>query len=269
MGKRTVRAERSRRAHAVFTRCPACHTVHPVNASLLAQGRGKYRCSKCNKVAFALLALFDDWPEPGQKPANIGDIPTLGQNLDLKQAAQTRLNPQQADAGDDPAGPAEPARKGRPWLRFLWVIGAIVLGVVILFKWAEFIGQPLLEHAKIQDALVKAGLKQPPPREIFRDVSLIHLVSRELASHPTRPDMLRLSATIVNRAPRSQPYPGLTVVLFNAAGERLASHEFEPADYLAGGKRARPGMSPQAYLPLTLELPDPGEQAVGFELEFR
>jgi len=28
-------------------------------------------------------------------------------------------------------------------------------------------------------------------------------------------------------------------------------------------------MAPQAYLPLTLELPDPGLQAVGFELQFQ
>lgn len=253
----------------MFTRCPACHTVHPVNAALLAQGRGKYRCSKCNKVAFALLALFDEWPEPGQKPAAIGEIPTLGQSLDLKKAEQSRLNPESDENGNEDPEDVLPAKAGKPWLRLLWISGAIVLAIVILFQWAEFNGKPLLEQPRIQNALVQVGLKESPPREVFRDVDLIHLVSRELSSHPTQPNMLRLSATIVNRASRSQPHPGLTVTLLDAVGEPLARHEFEPEDYLAGGKRARPGMSPQAYLPLVLDLPDPGDQAVGFELDFK
>ena len=269
MRKWRTRAERSRRLQPVFTRCPACHTVHPVNAALLTQGRGKYRCSKCNKVAFALLALFDDWPEAGQKPASIGDIPTLGQNLDLKKAEQSRLNPEADDQENGEPEDAPSAATGKPWLRLLWVSAAIVLVVIVLFQWAEFNGKPLLEQSLIQDALIQTGLKEPPPREVFRDTNLIHLVSRQLSSHPTRPDTLQLSATIVNRAPRSQPYPGLEVILLDAGGNTLASHEFAPEDYLAGGKRARPGMSPQAYLPLVLDLPDPGEQAVGFELDFK
>ena len=43
----------------MYTRCPGCHTVHPVNAALLASGGGRYRCGKCNKVNNALEALFD------------------------------------------------------------------------------------------------------------------------------------------------------------------------------------------------------------------
>ena len=252
----------------MFTRCPACHTVHPVNAALLARGRGKYRCSKCNKVANALLALFDDWPQPGQSPPAIGDLPVLGQNLDLDQARAARLEPEDSRlTGDD--APAEPApRRGKPWLRLAWVAGALMVTLAIVFQWAEFQGRPILEQSAIQDALVTAGLKEAPRREVYRDLDLIHLVSRELASHPERPDMLRLSATIVNRAPKRQPYPRLEVILFDAAGETLATHDFEPGDYLAGGPGARPGMSPQAYLPLTLDLADPGTEAVGFELNF-
>ena len=253
----------------MFTRCPACHTVHPVNAALLTQGRGKVRCSKCNKVANALLSLFDDWPEPGQKPAGIGDIPLLGQNLDLDKAQRSRLNPDDAGLKGETEQPERAAASGKPWLRALWITGALVLLVAIVFKWAEFEGRPILQQPQIEEALIKTGLKDPPPREIFRDVSLIHLVSRELTSHPAQENMLRLRATIVNRASRSQPYPVLEVRLLDAGGQQLARHEFKPDDYLAGGALTTTGMSPQAYLPLTLDLPDPGSAAVGFELDFK
>lgn len=235
---------------------------------MLTQGRGKYRCSKCNKVANALLALFDDWPKPGQQPSPIGEIPVLGQNIDLEKAGKTRLNPEEAgfteDDEDAPAG----KRSGNPWLRALWVTGALLLFVAIVFKWAEFEGHPIQEQPAVQDALIRMGLQEAPPKEVFRDLSLIHLVSRELTENPVQPGKLRLSATIVNRAPRVQPYPTLEVILLDAAGEPVANHRFKPEDYLASTAAGKTGMSPQAYLPLTLDLEDPGAQAVGFELNF-
>ena len=97
----------------------------------------------------------------------------------------------------------------------------------------------------------------------------IHLVSRELRSHPTVPGQLRLSATIVNRAARAQPWPDLEITLLDAAGQQVARVRFSPADYLSSGSAVEAGMTPQAYLPLVLDLDDPGRQAVGFELEFR
>ena len=145
---------------------------------MLTQGRGKYRCSKCNKVANALLALFDDWPNPGQQPSPIGEIPVLGQNIDLEKAGKTRLNPEEAGftEGDEdaPAG----KRSGNPWLRALWVTGALLLFVAIVFKWAEFEGHPIQEQPAVQDALIRMGLQEAPPKEVFRDLSLIHLFSR-------------------------------------------------------------------------------------------
>jgi hypothetical protein len=103
----------------------------------------------------------------------------------------------------------------------------------------------------------------------LRDLDSIHLVNRELRSHPIIPGRLRLSATIVNRAQRSQPYPDIEVALLDSAGQVVLRERFTPSDYLAAGSAADGGMTPQAYLPLTLELADPGAQAVGFELQFR
>ena len=97
---------------------------------------------------------------------------------------------------------------------------------------------------------------------------MIHLVSRRLSVDPDRPGVLRLQATIVNRASKSQPYPELEVILFDAVGERIADYSFAPRDYLATRQPEDADMAPHAYLPLSLELDDPGVQAVGFELNF-
>ena len=250
----------------MFTRCPGCHTVHPVNAALLAAGSGRYRCGKCNKVSNALESLFDEWPAPGAKAPGAAEPPVLGLALDLDAAARAR---RLAGDGEDEPEPAAGGGRRRLLLRLGWAVGLIALLVIVAFQVAEFRGEPLLEQAAVRSALERVGLREPPPAQPFRDLDRIHLVSRELRSHPQRSGWLRLDATIVNRASQTQPWPHLEITLLDAAGETVTHRRFAPADYLRPGSDPSRGMAPQAYLPLTVELEDPGMRAVGFELEFR
>jgi predicted Zn finger-like uncharacterized protein len=253
----------------LFTRCTACHTVHPINASLLARGGGKFRCGKCKKLCNALDSLFDEWPAAGDRPPAAGDLPVLGMPIDLDEARKTRLTPDQAalhgDADADSQAPAKPRGK---LLRLTWITMALVIAVIVTFKLAEFYQAPLLETPFVQSVKSRLGMPDPAAGQPFRDLQQIHLVSRELISHPFQADMLRLSATIVNRAPQTQPYPDLEVILLDASGEPVSKLRFRPKDYLAEGASRDSGMTPQAYLPLVLDLPDPGREAVGFELNF-
>jgi predicted Zn finger-like uncharacterized protein len=246
----------------VFTRCKACHTVHPVNAALLAQNGGRYRCGKCNQTNDALAALFDEWPAAGDRPPSAGDMPVLGLAIDLEAAARARLEPADAtpvaDGGKPAAGYSRAARYG-------WIALVVATLIAVIFLSADYFDRPL----PMRDTLVRLGLLEPSPSKPYRNLSHIHLVSRDLRTHPERPGALQLSATIVNRAARTQPYPVLEVTLLDAAGGELARQRFEPKEYLARGIPRDSGMTPQAYLPLILELDDPGEQAVGFEINFQ
>lgn len=254
----------------MYTRCPGCHTVHPVNAALLAASAGSYRCGKCNKLNNALESLFDEWPAAGVQPPGPGDPPVLGASIDLKAAARARQQPEQAQTEPDESAAELPRGRATPWLlRTVWIAGAIAILLVVIVQWARFQGEPLFERASIRSGLVRAGLMSPPPRTPFRDLDRIHLVRRELRSHPTVPGRLRLTATVVNRAAQSQPYPDIDVALLDSAGAVVLRKRFVPADYLAPDARAGGELAPHAYLPLVLDLEDPGVRAVGFELEFR
>ena len=59
------------------------------------------------------------------------------------------------------------------------------------------------------------------------------------------------------------------MTLLDAEGAAVASHEFQPEEYLADKARSGLGMTPHAFLPLSLEIEDPGLKAVGFEQQFR
>jgi hypothetical protein len=241
--------------------------VHPVNAALLAQGGGRYRCGKCNKNANALESLFDEWPQPGDKPPGTGDPPALGLAIDLEKARASRLTPE----NEEEVSEEELARAAsHSWpLRLAWVTAAALLAAVVLFKLADYYDQPVAEQPIVRSTLETLQLREPEPEQPFRDVGQIHLVSRELVSLSPGSGALRLNATIVNRANRRQPFPILAVTLLDAEGAALASHQFEPEDYLADKARSGLGMTPHAFLPLSLEMEDPGLQAVGFELQFR
>jgi predicted Zn finger-like uncharacterized protein len=258
----------------MYTRCPACHTVHPVNAALLARGRGRYRCAKCNKSASALEALFDEWPDSGQRPPAAGDLPVLGLNIDLAQAERSRLDPDVNPSDGEIEAAARPAHR-TALLRAAWMAGAAAIVAAAAIGLARFYQVESAAPAAAEDrtlldsALEAIGAGESQPAGPFRDLDRIYLVSRELTSHPEHPDRLRLNATLVNRAARVQPFPDLEITLLDAVGEPLTRHRFEPADYLAQGSMRRAGMAPEAYLPLTVDLEDPGLQAVGFELEFR
>lgn len=257
----------------MYTRCKDCHTVHLVNARLLAQGAGRYRCGKCKKLCNALDALFDEWPAAGERPTASGEIPELGMPIDLAEAKQSRQTPDAAGlTGGSEEGTEETsgatAGRGKIALRITWIAMALALIAVVAFKLSEFYGKPLLEQPIVESAKIRLGLQDPPAAKPYRDLDQIHLVSRELKSHPFRADRLRLTATIVNRAQRVQPYPDLEVILLDASGEPISQVRFTPVDYLTEEASDDSGMTPQAYLPLTLDLPDPGSEAVGFELNF-
>jgi predicted Zn finger-like uncharacterized protein len=238
----------------VFTRCPGCHTVHPVNASLLAQGAGKYRCGKCKQLNNALESLFDEWPDPGDRPPAAGKLPALGSSLDLEAAKQARLSSGEGSPiAEGEGGEDQRAVRSKKLLRAAWITSAIALLILVTVFLADFFQQPLLNS----------------PTASLRDLDQIQLLSRDMRSHPTQPDTLSLSLTIVNRAPRSQAFPGLEVILLDSSGQTLTSRLFEPGEYLAEDANIETGMTPEAYLHIKLDLADPGRQAVGFELHFR
>lgn len=253
----------------MFTRCSACHTVHPLNATLLVQGGGKYRCGKCSKLNNALKALFDEWPDAGQAAPTEGQMPTLGNTL-----ASTPLAP--GDNSDlSELGEESTAAAKNNWSRTIWISGACVLVLVTALNLAWFFRVPLmesplvLENPLIRDRLVSFGLVEEPPVQPQGDLSQLRLITSDLRSHPSINGALRLNVTIMNQATGIQAYPKLEVLLLDELGMAITSRVFEPSEYLAEDADIEGGMTPEAYLPIVLDLSDPGRQAIGFEIRIR
>ena len=234
----------------MFTRCPHCQAVHALNARLLSTAGGKAVCGQCQKPFSAVRHLFDDYPEgPDTAPdGSAGEPPVLGEDRDVAPA------------------PAPALAENPPRSRLAWRLTAVLLVGITLLNVAWTFREASRETPWLHDRLVSLGLAEPEAP--FRDPSRIHIVSRDLHAHPSRGDVLVLSATFVNLADQSQPYPELVLTLKDQDNRPLAGRVFRPREYLREGFDAARLLQPGSHVPILLEFSDPGEDAVGFELAF-
>ena len=242
----------------MFTLCPRCKTVHAMSARLLSQAGGQVRCGQCGLGFSALERLYDTLPDGGAtSSASAGGS-----------SAPPVLGAPRPNTGDSPSDTIEllPLPPPRRWP---WRVLAVVLVLVTAGNLAWTFRHQLAEQPQIRDLLARFDMPGIEPREPYRDPERIHLVSRDFHAHPSRPDVLVLSATIVNLAREAQQLPVLSITLMDADNRLLAAREFQPAEYVVPGTDPSFPLQPNVHTPILLEFVDPGEHAVGFELAFR
>jgi hypothetical protein len=154
-------------------------------------------------------------------------------------------------------------------LRAAWVSALLVLIYLVTSFLSDFFHPSTPNTSAEVGKPIKTGLEESSASGPFRNLEKLQLLSRDMRSHTTQAGVLSLSLTIVNRASRSQAYPDLNVILFDTGGQALSSQTFKPQEYLAEDAEIEEGMTPDAYLYISLDLDDPGRQAVGFELNFQ
>jgi predicted Zn finger-like uncharacterized protein len=139
---------------------------------------------------------------------------------------------------------------------------ALLLGVQAVHYW--------------RDALADVPIVGPPLATLYARLGLVLEPRWDLGSYDVKQwgaaseaeaGALRLRASVVNQAHRSQPYPLLRVTLEDRFGAKVARREFTPAEYLPGRTAPRQLLAPGARADADLKLADPGREAVGFELD--
>lgn len=242
----------------MFTRCPQCKTVHPLSAALVSHARGLVQCGECGRTFSALSFLFDTWPS-GQAHG-----PARGPNaappvLQVTTTADGKATTPDSDEPED--AQSEPKH-------LAWSLATALLVLLTIANITWTFREPLLENPTVSDWMNQAGWLQTEPEGLLKDPQQVQLVSRDMHTHPTRSGILVLSLTFVNLAQHSQEFPQLEVTLLDAANQPVARRRLQPADYLRLGADIKSGLGKDVYLPVLLELGDPGEQAVGFEIRF-
>lgn len=161
----------------------------------------------------------------------------------------------------------EPAR--RPLSTALLVLGSLLLVLVLAGQYAYFNFAELSENPTMRPWLElvcrQAGCTLPERSDLSR-IASTNLVVR---SHPHEPNALAVDAIIKNLAEFEQPFPAAEIVFEDAGGNRIAGRTFQPREYVQENSADIRRMPPNTPIHLTLEIVDPGKQAVGYHLEFR
>lgn len=242
----------------MYTRCPQCKVVHPLNAALISHARGLVQCGDCGRTFSALSFLFDSWP------SGRAHGPARGPN-----AAPPVLKAAEKPGNKAPAPDVDETEEvEREPKQIAWGLATALLVLLTIVNAIWTFRAPLMESPAVSAWMEKAGWLETEPEGLLKDPQKVQLVSRDMHTHPTRSGILVLSLTLVNLAQHSQEFPQLEVTLLDAANQPVARRRLQPTDYLRPGADIGSGLAKDVYLPVLLELGDPGELAVGFEIRF-
>lgn len=189
---------------------------------------------------------------------------------DTMLASHNTISEDAAATLEDAAAPptATPVFAKRPHGRWtlLWRLLALLLALALVAQVGWLLRAALVRNAVTRPWLLDVCrvLAVPPPQ--VRDLALLRLEARDIRRHPDVPDALLISATLHNTAPWTQPYPLLEVRLSDLAGRAVAARVFAPTTYLPDAALAARGLPPGARAAISIEIRDPGRQAVAFEI---
>lgn len=257
----------------MYTQCPECLTIYRIPVTALTRAHGRARCGVC-RAEFDVLATLAEQlpPEPVGRLTrhHPGPLPILDVPAMRPKAGQHDLFAIDGDQDDVAPAPSfmhEPVPQPRSnrFLRYANVL--LLLG---LLGQAAYAGRGYwMNEPRIRPWLDAACLRLQCRLPARTDLSQIALVSRDVRPHPSHAGALIISATMLNRAPFTQPYPTVEITLADLDEQRIAMRRVAPQDYLVDMRALARGLAPNATATIDLEVLDPGRNAVAFEFKFR
>ena len=99
-------------------------------------------------------------------------------------------------------------------------------------------------------------------------IERIRILERDIHSHSTTPDALRLQLTMSNTADHEQPYPLIQLSLYDDTNRLVAQRKFSPTEYMASHRPVDELMPTELPVQVEMDLADPGDKVTGFRFDF-
>jgi predicted Zn finger-like uncharacterized protein len=271
----------------MYAQCPECHTVFNITEAQLKTRGGLVRCGKCAALFRADRHLLEKLPksaaatEPDgkkqgiKKTARAGHAPDKGGAPPSARRQKKAPGAESAQKSTRPGRPAIPTvtellssgRARRPLPSWLWGGGSMLL-LLLLTAHAVYIYRDEVarwpEWRPLMLTFCRAlGCEIRP----LQDVTLIELlVPTGITPHPRYENILRLRASLVNRAAYNQPYPLMEISLTDSSGNVLARRAFTPRQYLEQSRADVGELVPNVVANALLDVTNPDGKAVGYEI---
>ncbi len=101
---------------------------------------------------------------------------------------------------------------------------------------------------------------------VLQNLDRIRITNMVVVDHPQLSQTLLVDATLLNQADFEQYFPTLLLTFTNLSNEILSRHEFPPSSYVGGELAGHTLMPARHPIHITLEIPDPGAEAVNYQI---
>ena len=231
------------------TRCPACETVFHLTETQVQAASALVQCGICKHYFNALQSQITD-PLSDQLTGKSRELATNNLLASLRNAYRQPRPP-----------------RGR-WLTVMWS-GLVLLSLFLgLAQLAWFNLDRLLGVPELKPSIERLCLQLPCQLKPEVDLEQIEMLSRDVRAHPSHENALLITATFINHAKFTQPYPQVHLELYNRLGDVVAQRTFTAKEYLAEEKTAKELMERDVPVTIIMEVVDPGEEAISYRFEF-
>ncbi len=182
------------------------------------------------------------------------------------------------DDNDDPSQHVVPEkfrtsdrdRSGGLVTTLLWSIATLFLCLTLMAEYTWFNRNQFSQFPELQSIFSKLCQHFECKDFAMRNPSKIELITRNVYSHPNEKDALMVNVTMKNTANFAQPYPVVQVDFSDVRGAIVAARRFFPEEYLSlqNDSEVLHLLQPDADASITLEIQDPGKQAMTYEFNF-
>ncbi|MBN4080393.1 DUF3426 domain-containing protein [Beggiatoa alba] len=144
------------------------------------------------------------------------------------------------------------------------VLIALLLSQLVLFK------SSAIAHSfpALQPLLISVCGSLPCRYTGKQNYKEIKIQNRDVRLHPKIKGALLISATIINQASYTQPYPTILLKFTDLTGATVAQRYFQPKEYLGLLNKPFALMPSKKSIQLNIEILDPGSDAINFQFYF-
>lgn len=253
-----------------ITQCPGCQTAFKVTEAQLLIADGSVRCGFCLHIFkaehFFVSPLLD-------KTERLGTVAEHWSDLDDYVLAETVYREPEPSASfeisldDDHDFLMQDRRrlftaKSLKWLPGIILMIAVAFGQFAFFRMGVY--AQMTEYRPTYVFVCRYLGCEVPEYENHDELSTRELVIR---SHPKEPGALLADVLLLNSGPFRQAFPGLRLQFYDVNGNVVASRVFRASDYLGGEMRGLKLMPAATVVRLSLELIDPGNDALDYQMD--